>query len=296
MAEHARDASVAATAALGVLMGKDVGRRPGQTAKERLKECRSLKTALNNECLELCEEEAVRKRDLLGETSAARAAREAKEQAAATKAESAQKVKDEKKAAKDLAAAQKKTEAADKKAASSSTTPKAKPKAKPRAKAKAKAKATDTGDQTTLAVSVGDGAAESTETTIEEETDPEVLRGLIRECEEEKEELRKVLDSDATPEEKRDATRLYGEEVRISALLYKRLQVIAGAGQGQEQEPGQDGQGAEPPAKRQCTDGVQQDVLVQDETAPSESTSAAGEDPAGDFQRGLERAMALFRD
>ncbi len=36
IAEDARVGSVAAVAALDLLMGKDVGRRPGQTAKERL--------------------------------------------------------------------------------------------------------------------------------------------------------------------------------------------------------------------------------------------------------------------
>jgi hypothetical protein len=75
VAEDARAGRAAAVDARDMLMGKDIGRRPGQTPKERLKECRSIKTALNNECLELCEEEAVRKRDLLGETPAARASR-----------------------------------------------------------------------------------------------------------------------------------------------------------------------------------------------------------------------------
>jgi hypothetical protein len=281
-----------------MLMGKDVGRRPGQTAKERLKECRSLKTALNNECLELCEEEAVRKRGLLVETPAARASREAKEQAAATKAESAQKVKDEKKIAKDLAAAKKKTDAAEKKAAASSSTA---PKAKPRARAKAKAKAKDTdegeGNQTTLSSDVLVGAAEPTESTIEEETDPGVLRLLVAECEAEKLRLGKILESDVTPEERRTTVRLYADEVQILEACEKRLQAIDGAGQGgqDEQEPGQDGQGSEPPAKRQCTDGVQQDVLVQDETAkgvqPTESTGAAEEetDSDTDFVKGLDR-------
>jgi hypothetical protein len=298
IAEDARVARVTAAAAHDLLMGKEVPLAPGDTDKQLIDRLqlqnRNNHTAIRN----ARERHKLRMRGLLVETPAARASREAREQEAATKAESAQKVKDEKKAAKDLAAAKKKTEAADKKAASSSTAPKAKPRAK--AKAKAKAKATDTGDQTalavsvgdgaaegnqtTLAVSVGDGAVESTEINIDEETDPEVLRGLIHDCEDEKVELKKVIVSDATPKEKLDATLLYGEEVRISALLYKRLQVIAGAGQGQEQEPGQDGQeqepvqdeqapgdeqgDSEPSSKRQCTGGVQQGVeLAQDETA-----------------------------
>jgi hypothetical protein len=152
VAEDARAGRAAAVDALDLLMGKDAGVRPGQTDKERLKECRSLKTALNNECLELGEREAVRKRGLLVETPAARAARDAREQAATTRAETARAAKEEKakkrkadalemkeeKAAKRKADALEKKEAKRAEAksgrASSSTKPRSNPKATPNAK------------------------------------------------------------------------------------------------------------------------------------------------------------------
>jgi hypothetical protein len=176
VAEDARTGRAAAVNALDLLMGKDVGRRPEQTAKERLKECRSLKTALNNECLELCEEEAVRKRDLLGETPAARASREAREQTAATRTENTSAAREEKAEKRKADALEKKEEKAakrkaavlEKKAkrteagsgrASSSTTPRPKPGAKAESKATGNPVATFFKMQTQL-TDFADGVAE----------------------------------------------------------------------------------------------------------------------------------------
>jgi hypothetical protein len=148
VAENARVGSAAAVDALAMLMGKDAGMRTGQTDKERLKECRSIKTQLNNECLEICEREAVRKRDLLGETPAARASREGRVQAAATRTEEAKTAKEEKVKKRKADALEKKEEKVEKRKAdalekkeekmatarsgraSSSTTSKSKPKPK----------------------------------------------------------------------------------------------------------------------------------------------------------------------
>jgi colicin import membrane protein len=76
--EAAIDARDRSDDVLNLLKGQDVGRAPGQTAKERLKEVRNIKTSLNNEAMDLREEEALRLRDLLGETPESKAAREAR--------------------------------------------------------------------------------------------------------------------------------------------------------------------------------------------------------------------------
>ena len=74
IAEDVRAVMGVQVAIQDMLMGKETLRQPGQTAKARLKELRRIKGKINEECMDLCEEEAVRKRDLLGETSAGRAA------------------------------------------------------------------------------------------------------------------------------------------------------------------------------------------------------------------------------
>jgi hypothetical protein len=125
------------TAVRDMFLGKEVPRHPGQTTKERLKQLRLIKTVINGECKDLCEEEAVRMRDLLGETSDARASREAKEA----------KVKD-----RDAAKATKKADAdakrgnnAKEKADAKVVKEKAKATPKTRAKATPKTRATATG-------------------------------------------------------------------------------------------------------------------------------------------------------
>ena len=127
-----------------MFLGREVPRHPGQSAKARLKQLRLQKTVMNGECKDLCEAEALRMRDLLGEKPAKRAAREAKQQAAATKAENAKTAKEENAKKRKADALETKTakrvKVAAAKAESGSASSSTKPKPKVKAKAKAKAK------------------------------------------------------------------------------------------------------------------------------------------------------------
>jgi hypothetical protein len=120
-ATEARDSSITAAqnsqAVLNILSGKDAGGLPGQTDQERLNELQIRNRSNHNQIRIIKEREALRLRDLLGETPGVRASREAKEKAAAEKAETAKKAKDEKKADKDKVAAEKKTASDEKKKA-----------------------------------------------------------------------------------------------------------------------------------------------------------------------------------
>jgi hypothetical protein len=93
-------------------MGDEVPRRAGQTDKARMKQLRLLKTNQNAEITDIREREAVRLRDLLGETPEAKVARETKDAAKKAKL----KVAADAKAAKKANADEKKAKADEKKA------------------------------------------------------------------------------------------------------------------------------------------------------------------------------------
>ena len=115
-------------AVLNLLSGVDVGMRPGQTDKERLKEVRTIKGSLNIEIMDIKEREQVRMRDVLGETPESRAAREANAGVKAAKAKDVAAAKETKKADADAKRANNAKEKADAKAVKekAKTTPKAK--------------------------------------------------------------------------------------------------------------------------------------------------------------------------
>ena len=109
----AQDAKAAKVAVQGLIMGDAIPPRiDGQTNAGRIKQLRHLRTDGNAELTVLLEREAVRKRDLLGETTVARTARETKDAAKKAKA----KDRDEAKATKKANADAKRDETAETKA------------------------------------------------------------------------------------------------------------------------------------------------------------------------------------
>jgi hypothetical protein len=135
LATESRDASVKT---LDFLTG-NAPRAEGQSTMDRLLQLRTVKTAMNCECTKLSLELAIERRDLLGETPAAFANREAKEAEKAAKATAATDAKEKKAETKKADAAAKRANNAKEKAdvGKAKATPKTLAKATPKTRAKA---------------------------------------------------------------------------------------------------------------------------------------------------------------